>query len=41
MFTVGEQTFRIADFSRVTGLVSTVGFMLGGMSSILLLTLFF
>ena len=41
MFTVGEQTFRIADFSMVTGLVSTVGFMLGGLSSILLLTLFF
>lgn len=41
MFTVGEQTFRIADFSMVTGAVSTVGFMLGGLGSIVLLTLFF
>ena len=41
MFTVGPQTFRLADFSMVSGTVSTASFMLGGMSSIILLTLFF
>lgn len=41
MFTVGPQTFRIADFSMASGVVSTAGFMLGGMSSIVLLMLFF
>ena len=41
MFTVGPQTFRLADFSMVSGTVSTVSFMLGGLSSIILLTLFF
>ena len=41
LFTVGDQTFRIADFSLASGVVSAVGFMLGGMSSIVLLTLFF
>lgn len=30
-----RETFRIADFSMVTGVLSTVGFMLGGLSSIL------
>ena len=41
MFTIGPQTFRLADLSMVTGTVSTVSFMLGGLSSIVLLTLFF
>ena len=41
MFTVGPQTFRLADFSMVSGTVSTVSLMLGGLSSIILLTLFF
>ena len=41
MFTVGPQTFRLADFSMVSGTVSAVSFMLGGLSSIILLTLFF
>ena len=41
LFTVGNQTFRIADFSLASGAVSAVGFMLGGLSSIILLTLFF
>ena len=41
LFTVGPQTFRIADFSIGFGVVSTAGFMLGGLSSIVLLMLFF
>ena len=41
MFTVGPQTFRLADFSMLSGMVSTVSFMLGGLSAIVLLTLFF
>ena len=41
LFTVGDQTFRIADFSLATGVVSAVGFILGGLSSIVLLMLFF
>ena len=41
MFTVGPQTFRIADFSMASGVVSTAGFVLGGLSSIVLLVLFF
>ena len=41
LFTLGEQTFRIADYSLVSGAVSMGGFMLGGVSSILLLMLFF
>ena len=41
LFTLGGQTFRIADYSLVSGAVSIGGFMLGGLSSILLLMLFF
>ena len=41
LFTVGPQTFRIADFSMASGVVSTAGFVLGGLSSIVLLVLFF
>lgn len=41
MFVVEESTFRIADFATVSGVVSAVGFLLGGLISIVLLTLFF
>ena len=41
LFTVEDQTFRIADFATLSGTVSAVGFMLGGLSSIVLLILFF
>lgn len=41
LFTVEEQTFRIADLATAAGVVSAVGFMTGGVASIVLLTLFF
>ena len=41
LFTVEDQTFRIADFATLSGTVSAAGFMLGGLSSIVLLILFF
>lgn len=41
MFTVEEQTFRLADYATASGIVSAVGFLLGGISSIILLILFF
>lgn len=41
MFTVEEQTFRLADYATASGIVSVVGFLLGGLSSIILLILFF
>ncbi|MDE0038251.1 MAG: hypothetical protein OXU77_11970 [Gammaproteobacteria bacterium] len=41
MFVVEEQTFRIADFATVSGVVSAVCFMAGGLAGIVLLTLFF
>ena len=41
LFTVEAQTFRIADFATVSGVVSAAGFMLGGLISLVLLTLFF
>lgn len=41
MFTVEEQTFRLADYATAAGLVSAVGFLLGGLSSIILLIIFF
>ena len=41
MFVVEERTFRIADFATVSGVVSAVGFLLGGLISIALLTFFF
>ena len=41
MFTVEEQTFRLADYATASGVVSAVGFLLGGISSIILLILFF
>ena len=41
LFTVQDETFRIADFATISGVVSAVGFMLGGLSSILLLMIYF
>ncbi len=41
LFTVASQTFRLADLATVSGTVSAASFMLGGLSSIVLLTLFF
>ncbi len=41
LFTVENQTFRIADMATAAGVVSAIGFMAGGVASIVLLTLFF
>lgn len=41
MFTVEEQTFRLADYATASGVVSAVGFLFGGLSSIILLIIFF
>ena len=41
LFTVAGQTFRLADFATVSGTVSAMSFMLGGLSSLILITLFF
>lgn len=41
MFTIEEQTFRIADSATVSGVVSAMGFMLGGLTTIALLVVFF
>lgn len=41
LFTVEDQTFRIADMATASGVVSAVGFLAGGVASIVLLTLFF
>ena len=41
LFVVEDQTFRIADFATVSGVVSAVSFMTGGLAGIVLLTLFF
>ena len=41
LFTLGDQTFRIADYSLASGAVSIGGFMLGGLSAIILLMWFF
>ncbi|MDE0269723.1 MAG: hypothetical protein OXI70_09960 [Chloroflexota bacterium] len=41
LFTVEDQTFRIADLATASGAVSAVGFLAGGVASIVLLTLFF
>ena len=41
LFTVAGQTFRLADLATVSGTLSAVSFMLGGLSSIVLLTLYF
>lgn len=41
LFTVEAQTFRIADLATASGVLSAVGFMIGGAASIVLLMLFF
>lgn len=41
LFTVQDETFRIADFATISGFVSAVGFMLGGLISVLLLVIYF
>lgn len=41
MFTIEDQTFRLADSATVSGVVSAVGFMLGGVITIALLMIFF
>ena len=41
LFTVEEQTFRIADLATASGVLSAIGFMVGGVASIVLLMLFF
>lgn len=41
MFTIEDQTFRLADTATVSGLVSAIGFMLGGLVTIALLMIFF
>ena len=41
LFIIEEKTFRLADLATGSGLVSAVGFMLGGFISLILLTIFF
>jgi len=41
LFVVENQTFRIADFATVSGMVAAIGFMIGGLAGIVLLALFF
>ena len=41
MFTIEDQTFRLADTATVSGVVSASGFMMGGLITIVLLMLFF
>lgn len=41
LFVVEDQTFRIADFATVSGVVSAICFMTGGLAGIVLLMLFF
>ncbi len=41
LFTVDDQTFRIADLATASGVISAVGFLSGGVASIVLLMLFF
>jgi len=41
LFTVEDQTFRIADLATASGVLSAVGFMTGGVASIVLLTIYF
>lgn len=41
MFTIEEQTFRLADTATVCGVVSALGFLMGGLITIVLLTIFF
>ena len=41
LFIIEEKTFRLADFATGSGVVSAVGFLLGGLISLVLLTIFF
>ncbi len=41
LFSVDQQTFRFADLATLSGVVSASTFLVGGVSSIVLLTLFF
>ena len=41
LFTIEEQTFRLADSATVSGVVSALGFMVGGLITIALLMIFF
>ncbi len=41
LFVVENQTFRIADFATVSGMVAAIGFMVGGVIGLVLLALFF
>ncbi len=41
LFIIEERTFRLADLATGSGVVSAVGFMLGGLISLVLLTIFF
>lgn len=41
LFIIEQKTFRLADLATGSGLVSAVGFMLGGFISLILLTIFF
>ncbi len=41
MFTIEEHTFRLESFTTLSGMVSAATFMLGGLSSMVLLFLFF
>ena len=41
LFIIEQKTFRLADFATGSGVVSAVGFMLGGFISLILLTIFF
>ena len=41
LFSVDRKAFRIADWSTLTGIISSACFLLGGMICIILITLFF
>ena len=41
LFIMEERTFRLADLATGAGVVSAVGFMVGGLISLVLLTIFF
>ncbi|MBC9867197.1 MAG: hypothetical protein F7O42_04835 [Opitutae bacterium] len=41
LFIIEERTFRLADLATGAGVVSAIGFMVGGLISLVLLTIFF
>ena len=41
LFVIENQTFRIADYATVSGMIAAIGFMAGGSIGIILLALFF